>query len=663
MTVKNSDLKKIREAAKKSGHPTEEEMDEVRGTKKKKSTESDPWDQSVEAAAGSVDPWDATEEKDPWDDDTPEDRPMVTAKGLLQGAVDSLPVAGSLFGGAGGFLTPAPGGLIMGAAAGAYAGKAAENFIEHNFMGQPKSRTEIWADPAVEAVKGAASEAGGQVAGKGFRYLRGMGEQSTPITTQSGSFRNKPPSTDNLPMPQKPAAQRYVPVGEGPRDFSEMGFEQLPKDNADEIATSAARIGARATPGMLSSNPNIQNLESILSQKPSVYGQKVRDSYTPIFKGLKNTSEDLVKAPETTPLSTGDRVKEGLMSRVRAKSAPLSKSFDDIRGSTSNIQPDPKNLNRTAQRLQSQPIAQVEGLPQTQAIKKYSTMIQNAKNLDELKQIRTGVNEELTSAYMTGRGQEAHSLKKVKEAINRLERREIIKAAQSSMPTKLQGDKAAKHLIDQMKATNKGWAVLMTELQAVAKAGGIGRKIGSPEHFIRLVEEIPSEKLSERMFNLKNYKGLNEIKKFAPDEFEALRQHQLNRIAKKSMTNGQIDHVKLIKNMDEIGPEARNLVFGPSSNQALQDLKNITYSIPKKVGASDTPRGTMWDKFTDNPMQIVNPFIWGRELGNAYSYMLLQGGKLATIRSGAGQLQRGLLTPAKSTGGLLMMKKGRESEE
>ncbi len=582
--------------------------------KKPDQKDADPWDAADpwEAVADEVDPWDVTGEPPP-------ERPWysVTPKGLLQGTVNALPLAGTVLAG--------PYGVLASGVATAL-GKTVENAVEHNVMGDKKGRKELYGDPIVEFVKGSTSEAAGRATGQAIKNFVGLGNKGTGI------------NVPNLQKAPKHPAEPYVPPIRMAEDFREMGFFPKPKPNASEITNSAKAMGFDPTPGMLSGNPNIQNIESVLNQQPTMAGEWVRRSYEPVFKGLQNTADDAVKSTPMSKFETGESVKTGLMSRIREKAAPLKQEFEDIQSTTKHIQPKPENLKRSADRLLKQPLAEVDGLPQTVVIKRYSDMIRNAKSIDTLKQIKTSANEELTTAYMQGRGQEARALTKIKNAITRLERREIIKAAQAATPTKAQGDKAAKQLIDQMKRTNKGWAVLMGELQGLARAGKIGKRLGSPEHLVRIIDEMPSEQLSQRLFNTKNYKGLLEVKKFAPEEFELLRQSKLSEIAKKSMVDDVVNPRKLIKNMDAEGPEARAILFGPRAEAILSDLKNVVFSIPKKVGASDTPRGTMWMQ-----LGVLSPSAWLQEGASAYNYMILQGGKTATIRAGPSHAVRGLL--------------------
>lgn len=521
----------------------------------------------------------------------------------IEGALDALPFAGAL---AGGVIGLPAGGLIGaagGAGLGAAGGEAAANAIRAGLglESAPQTRQEMILDPIKEGLAGAAGEGAGQIISKVPVLVKSgvKAARSLPAAARSG-VRN---------------ADEIIPA----QSFDEIGLNTVLRPDAGEIRAATERIaGVEPTPGMLTANENLQNIESVLRQTPTVAGEKVRRSYDPIRKGLQQSSEELVGAPSLSPFAAGEEFKAGLTQKIQEKVKPLSSQFEEIRASAKHIKPSQESLHRSANRLLKQDLAEFKDLPQGQAIRKYADMIRNAKSLDSLKQLRSSVGDELSKAMDAGDGQLAMALGKVKGAIQRLERREILKSAIEASPTRKQGEAAAKELINEIKEVNKGWRALMSELETIAKAGGI-KKISSPKHLARIIEDMPSEKIAERFFNTKNFKGLRDIKTHLPEEFEVLRQNKLGMIAQKSMTKGELDPVKLVRNLKAIGPEARQLLFGQRGEQMLSDMETVLNAMPSKVGASDTPRGMAWFS------SVLNPTQWGAEAQSAYSYMRLKG--------------------------------------
>ena len=86
----------------------------------------------------------------------------ISAEGLGKSALEALPVAGSLAGGALGSLVAPVAGTIGGAGLGAAAGKALEQAGKKAFFDEgPETRAQQYTELAQEGLAGAAGEAGG----------------------------------------------------------------------------------------------------------------------------------------------------------------------------------------------------------------------------------------------------------------------------------------------------------------------------------------------------------------------------------------------------------------------------------------------------------------------------------------------------------------------
>lgn len=561
----------------------------------------------------------------------------------IEGTLDALPMAGALTGGTLGFASPVPGGAVMGAGLGGAGGKALANAIRAglDLDSAPQTRSEMYSGPAKEGLISAAGEGAGQALVKVPGALRAAPRAAKALMSKLSG------SADDIAAPLA--------------KFEDVAFAPNIKSNSGEIQAAAQRIGGKATPGMVSANQNVQNLENVLSQSPTIAGERVRRAYDPIRKGLVDSAEKVAGSPSITPFEAGEAFKTGLKSKIAERVQPLASRFESIRESARHVKPEPASLHRAANRLLKQDLAEFVDLPQGQAIRKYADMIRGAKSLDSLKQLRSSVGDEIGKAMDAGDGQLAVALGKVKGSIQRLERREILKtaiqkaaevvpdraggkflskAAQQKM-AELEGSKIAKDLIGEIKGVNKGWRALMTELETVANAGGIN-KIASPKHLSRIIDDMPSEKIAERFFNTKNYAGLRDVKAHLPEEFEVLRQSRLGVIAEKSLTKGEPDPVKLVRNLKAIGKESRGLLFGKDAERILADMETVLNSMPSKVGASDTPRGMAW-------FNLMNPAKYAREAQGAYNYMLLSG---RTVKNTSSPTMPGILPRAAGYAGV-----------
>jgi hypothetical protein len=162
-----------------------------------------PWEkfQTVQNDRGSEGPWakfqapqapQAAEEKSILDKEVP----IIggTGRGYVQGTLNALPGAGAAIGGvlggtAGTAIEPGGGtalGGVGGAALGGAAGESLKDLGEKYILGQNKTRSDIYGNPAKGALSGAAQEAGGQLIGAGIQKA-----SQSPIVKKVGSYLGK----------------------------------------------------------------------------------------------------------------------------------------------------------------------------------------------------------------------------------------------------------------------------------------------------------------------------------------------------------------------------------------------------------------------------------------------------------------------------------------
>lgn len=121
-------------------------------------------------------PWE-TEEVAPWNTPDPnlksvsqsnisKEKPLLTKEGLIEGSLQALPTLGMIGGGLAGTAL-GPVGSVGGAGLGAAGGKALEQFLRSEVMGEkPKDLLDRTKEIGQEGVSGVLGEMGGQVIGK-----------------------------------------------------------------------------------------------------------------------------------------------------------------------------------------------------------------------------------------------------------------------------------------------------------------------------------------------------------------------------------------------------------------------------------------------------------------------------------------------------------------
>lgn len=109
---------------------------------------------------------------------------LLTKSGLIKGALEALPMAGGMFGGALGLASPVPGGAVTGAGLGAAGGEALKQIGEKYLLDEEaKPLAERAKDITQQGLIGASGEMGGQIIGEVLPMIgRGLKKAGTKIS-------------------------------------------------------------------------------------------------------------------------------------------------------------------------------------------------------------------------------------------------------------------------------------------------------------------------------------------------------------------------------------------------------------------------------------------------------------------------------------------------
>lgn len=500
------------------------------------------------------------EEDNAWD---------VSAKGLLKGSLNTLPMIGALGGGAIGSAA-GPFGTVGGAGLGAAGGKSLQNILESALLDEEKSRSDIYLDPIKAGLEGATAEGAGQLLAGGARGAAEMLRSGAKI---------------------KPAAS--------------------------EITAATRSLGAEPTAGQLSSSRIVQGLESSLEQSPTVGGYLARKQITPVREAIETGSENVFKnVPSVQPSEVGNQFKQQFRGLIANRLEPISKTYDKIRESTEFIDINPTSLKRVANNIRnSEKFKSSSGY---NIVNQTADDLEKVASVDDLKSLRSSVGKRMSNPMLDNEARGA--LNNIYAKLSSLEQNTIMREAVKQARTSGEGAEIGLNLVGELKGANASYKGVMQDLGLIGKGSGVSKKVGSIENFLTKIDEIPDEKIVDTFFKTNNRKALTDLKKINPEGFESLRVAKLDQLRKASETNGQISPAKLLRNFRNMEPATRELVAGPQASKLLSDLEIVVNSWPAKAGPSGTPQGLE----LMNMGNLLNPLQWGKEATRLGQYGLLK---------------------------------------
>ncbi len=399
-------------------------------------------------------------------------------------------------------------------------------------------------------------------------------------------------------------------LGTNMLEASPQMFEHTPKANVEEIKAAAGRLGVEPTPGMLTSNKNLQKMENVLSKSPTVAGHLTQKKYTPIFKAIDESIAKIGDVSSLTPSEAGNEAKRQLMGKIAERLDPLRASYENIRESTRAAPIDEKMAGQAAERLSKQPIAKGVGTEGNQIISKYSKMLSEARDAETVQNIISDAKGALREA----RGPAKIALAKSIDQGEKLLRRGLLTSATSGAGQA--GKLQAKGLINQIKDTNKGFRELSQELGAATDSTSV--RSTSPSDILNQVDSLRPEKFGSDLFDVKNIESLKALQKLSPETFEVARQQRLSHLLESATVKGQISPQRLITAVKKIPKDVQQLLFSKGVPENIKDIETMLNATPDLVNPSGTSTAMSWAHTFDprNIPQQGSDYLKYRKLQN-----------------------------------------------
>lgn len=394
----------------------------------------------------------------------------------------------------------------------------------------------------------------------------------------------------------------------------------------DQIQAAADKLGVKLTPGMTSDSHVIKGLESSLEQSPTLGGTLVRGQTEPIREGIAKNVENLVA--DKTSLSAneaGAKIKSGLLETVDQRLAPSREVFNDVAESTREIGVSPRSLEKVVRNIENLP--EVRTGRMSGAMSKASQLIEDlkaARSIDEIKNIRTQIGNQLRDAQANGKAQDVAVLSRLMDKVANFEQSNLVRngiaqARAGGVPAS-QATKQTQKLLEDLSGARKSFRTEAQTLRDVADNTGLPKfATKGPSQFTAAVDSLQNEKVVKTLFDTGNFEGLSKFKDAFPQEFELARQSYLAGLANDMSHSGMSGMTNIVGKTKSMAPEVRQLVFGAEGADKLGALKVIKDAFPKMTGPSGTPAGLEY-------RQTWSPIQQGASLLNYGAYRAMTSG-------------------------------------
>lgn len=368
------------------------------------------------------------------------------------------------------------------------------------------------------------------------------------------------------------------------------------KQNADEIRLAGQYLDIPVTPGQTSTSDYVQSMDSALSQSPTIAGVSHQQKYAKGFEKIGNVVDGIMDASQASPYQRGQTIKDQIQNTVDTIYQPLKEAYA-ARGTIgeSIALPDEARLKQYDKIVElSQKFAKAN--PDAEK------MVRNAaegllrqdtvSDLDEYLKVLSAQQRN----FRSGATPDHYAANALGDAISSMEDFQIGQIAKQGRGLARQGvegaDEIAKDIINQhkeLKAKYSEFKEILGDLAGTAKLGKKATTAGGLEH---VLENIPNERLVEKMFDPKNSAGLAKLRDNFPEVFKTVVNGKKADILAKA--NGDVG--KVLKEFKKLTPEIQDLLFTSEEKQLLK-LSNIWVdAVPKNINPSGTSKGMQFQE-------------------------------------------------------------------
>lgn len=353
-------------------------------------------------------------------------------------------------------------------------------------------------------------------------------------------------------------------------------------------------------------------------------GRKVLQYGDDAMKALKggvSEARNAVEEPVTkliferstplTPRQSGDAVKTTLLNDIQGKYAPFIKAYGELDEIGKALPFKDESRRSLTMKIREWSASELAG-DNAKVVAKFADDLDAADNGMKLRNVISQIGDARASALQSGASGQARTLKMLQdkatdfmenettnmarriaagkgapEEIAFLQKMLQSRGIQEPDPTKYAKAIANDYLksLGKVKTDYAGFKGFLEDVAEQTKVKGVSK---GPMSFLDDIQSAPSEKLIERMFDPKNVKALETMKKETPAVFNEVAKARVKNLLEKASPTGELDLIAFQKQVMKLPPDTRRLLFSPEEVSMINKvalspkLKNLT-ALEKKL--------------------------------------------------------------------------------
>lgn len=174
--------------------------------------------------------------------------------------------------------------------------------------------------------------------------------------------------------------------------------------------------------------------------------------------------------------------------------------------------------------------------------------------------------------------------------------RRILTDAQENL-LEMQVQKDAPELLADFAGLKKEYSNLKGLIEDLNDRLHAGRS-GGIQSFLENIKAMSPEDVVRRLSVKNDTEGMALLQNMFPDVAQSIKQAEIAKVVKKSLTNGEFNPSKFFKQLDALPPEMRSFLFDEKAVERIGALRELASRVPSKANPSGTARtlDALWSK-------------------------------------------------------------------